>query len=50
MQLPLNPEDLAVESVVIGPELDESQAESQLWYTNTQPVPRSNTGCASCWA
>lgn len=50
MLLPLNPEDLVVESVVIGPEPDESYLYSQVWYTNTRPVPASNTACTACIA
>ena len=50
MSQPLNPEDLAVESVVIGPEPDGMYIDSQLWYTNTRPVPASNTACTSCYA
>lgn len=46
----LNLEDLAVESVVIGPEPEESYVASQPWYTNTRPVPASNTACTACWA
>ena len=48
--MPLNPDDLTIESVVIDPALDESYADSRVWYTNTQPVPASTTGCTSCYA
>ena len=53
MSLPLNPEDLAVESVVIGPEHsqhEELHIDSQVWYTNTRPMPVSNTACTACYA
>lgn len=48
MSMSLNPEDLAVDTVVIGPEPEESSVDSQVWYTNTRPMPASNTGCAGC--
>jgi hypothetical protein len=51
MRMPLNIEDLTIESVVIGPTLDdEASIDSQAWYTNTRPMPASTTGCSSCYA
>jgi hypothetical protein len=50
MRMPLNPDDLVIESVVVDPALDESSADSIIWYTNTRPMPVSNTACTSCYA
>ena len=50
MRMPLNLEDLIVESVVVDPGQDESSIDSQLWYTNTRPVQRPNTNESSCYA
>ena len=46
----LNPEDLAVESVVVGPEPASMYMDSGVYYTNTRPVPASNTACTACYA
>ena len=50
MRTSLNLEDLAVESVVIDPDSDASYVASDPWYTNTRPIPASNTACTACWA
>jgi hypothetical protein len=50
MSQPLNPEDLAVESVVIDPQPGNMYMDSVIYYTNTRPVPVSNTACTSCYA
>ena len=49
MRMPLNPDDLVIETIVLDPTLDESSVDSQLWYTNTQPVPRLRTNETSCY-
>ena len=48
--MPLNPDDLVIESVIVDPALDDSSIDSQAWYTNTRPIPASNTACTSCYA
>lgn len=51
MLQPLNPEDLAVESLVIGPPEgvepgpDGVYLASVIWYTNTRPMPATGGGC-----
>jgi hypothetical protein len=57
MSHPLNPEDLTVESLVTGsgpdgltPGPGEMYVDSVIWYTNTRPVPVSNTACSACIA
>lgn len=50
MALPLKPEDLTVDTVVIGPEPEESFDGSIIWRTNTEPMPMSDTGCTACIA
>lgn len=50
MRMSLNPDDLAVESAVVGPEAEDEPVTADPWYTNTQPIPPSNTGCTACWA
>ena len=50
MRMPLNPDDLIIETIVIDPMLDDSSIDSQPWYTNTRPMPASTTGCTSCYA
>ena len=45
MSLPLNPEDLAVETLVIHPDPHGMHLDSVIWYTNTRPMPVSGTGC-----
>ena len=50
MRMPLNLEDLVVESVVIDPAQDDASIDSQAWYTNTRPIPQLGTNESSCYA
>ena len=45
MRMSLNPEDLTVDTVVVDPSQGESHADDRLWYTNTEPVQVTDTGC-----